>query len=161
VIWFSGAAPIRYHNNPELSRSVIDDRGWVTLWDMGYVDADGWLYLTDRRLFMIVSGGVNIYPQEVEDTLLLHPEVADAAVFGVPNAEFGEEVKAIVQPADMARAGAPFAEELLGWCRDRLAHYKCPRSVDFSAELPRGDNGKLYKRVLRDRYWEGHASRII
>ena len=161
VIWFSGAAPIRYHNNPELSRSVIDDRGWVTLWDMGYVDAEGWLYLTDRRLFMIVSGGVNIYPQEVEDTLLLHPEVADAAVFGVPNAEFGEEVKAVVQPVDMARAGAPLADELLGWCRERLAHYKCPRSVDFTAELPRGDNGKLYKRVLRDRYWQGHASRII
>lgn len=161
VIWFEGTGPINYHNDPEKSRSVVNDRGWVTLWDMGYVDADGWLYLTDRKQFMIISGGVNIYPQEVENALVMHPAVADAAVFGVPNEEFGEEVKAVVQPVDLAAAGPALAEELMAWCRDHLAHYKCPKSVDFEAELPRGENGKLYKRPLRDRYWEGHQSRIL
>ncbi|MHB8466566.1 MAG: acyl-CoA synthetase [Acidimicrobiales bacterium] len=161
VIWFSDTRPINYHNDAEKSRSVTNDKGWVTLWDVGRLDDDGRLYLTDRLQFMIVSGGVNIYPQEVEDVLLLHPAVADAAVFGVPNEEFGEEVKAVVQPDDPALADSRLAEELLGWCRDRLAHYKCPRSIDFTSELPRGDNGKLYKRALRDRYWEGHATRIV
>ena len=161
VIWFASAAPINYHNDPEKSRSVTNDKGWVTLWDVGYLDEDGWLYLTDRKQFMIISGGVNIYPQEVENALVLHPAVTDAAVFGVPNDEFGEEVKAVVQPADMSTAGPALAEELMTWCRDHLAHYKCPRSVDFEVELPRSDNGKLYKRPLRDRYWEGHASRIL
>ena len=110
---------------------------------------------------MIVSGGVNIYPQEVEDHLLLHPKVADAAVFGVPDADLGEQVKAVVQPAAGAAPGPELEAELLEYCRDGLAHYKCPRSVDFEAELPRGDNGKLYKRVLRDRYWDGHATRLL
>jgi acyl-CoA synthetase (AMP-forming)/AMP-acid ligase II len=161
VIWFSGTLAIDYHNDPEKSRSVVNQKGWVTLWDVGYLDEDGRLYLTDRKQFMIVSGGVNIYPQEVEDVLLLHPDVADAAVFGVPNAEFGEEVKAAVQLLAPELAGPAFADALIAWCRDRLAHYKCPRSIDFVGELPRGDNGKLYKRALRDRYWADHTTRIV
>src|SRR5581483_10884830 len=114
----------------------------------------GYLYLTDRATFMIVSGGVNIYPQEAENLLVTHPKVADAAVFGVPNAEFGEEVKAVVQPLDMSQAGDVLEAELLDWCREHLAAYKCPRSIDFDPELPRDPNGKLYKRRIRDRYWE-------
>jgi fatty-acyl-CoA synthase len=161
VIWFGGAAPINYHNDPEKSRSVTNDRGWVTLWDVGYVDADGWLYLTDRKQFMVISGGVNIYPREVEDALIAHPAVLDVAVFGVPNEEFGEEVKAVVQPVDMGQAGPALEAELIDWCRDHLAHYKCPRSVDFDAQLPRADTGKLYKTALRDRYWVGRATRVL
>jgi acyl-CoA synthetase (AMP-forming)/AMP-acid ligase II len=161
VIWFSDTRAINYHNDPAKSRTVTNDRGWVTLWDMGYLDADGRLYLTDRKQFMIVSGGVNIYPQEVEDALLLHPDVADAAVFGVPNDEFGEEVKAVVQPVAAEQASLELGETLIGWCRERLAHYKCPRSVDFVTELPRGDNGKLYKRALRDPYWTGHRTHLV
>jgi acyl-CoA synthetase (AMP-forming)/AMP-acid ligase II len=128
---------------------------------MGYVDADGYLYLTDRSTFMIVSGGVNIYPQETENLLIMHPKVADAAVFGVPNAEFGEEVKAVVQPLDGVQPTAELAAELIEYCRDHLAAYKCPRSVDFDPALPRDPNGKLYKRRIRDRYWEGRTSRIL
>jgi long-chain acyl-CoA synthetase len=162
TIWFGGVAPIQYHNSPELSASVINDRGWVTLWDVGYVDEDGFLFLTDRKLYMIVSGGVNIYPQEVENALILHPAVIDAAVFGVPNDDMGEEVKAVVQPRDMAVAGPALEAALIEHCRSTLAHYKCPRSVDFVAELPRADNGKLFKRLLRDPYWSGRGpSRII
>jgi fatty-acyl-CoA synthase len=110
---------------------------------------------------MIVSGGVNIYPQEAENVLVMHPEVSDVAVFGVPNEEFGEEVKAVVQPADMRRAGPALERELIDWCRARLAHLKCPRSIDFEAALPRTDAGKLFKRRLRERYWQGHATRIL
>jgi long-chain acyl-CoA synthetase len=161
VIWWSGSVPINYYNDPEKSRSVTNDRGWTTLWDMGYVDDEGWLYLTDRKQFMIVSGGVNIYPQEVEDLLVMHPEVTDAAVIGVPNEEFGEEVKAIVQPVNMGRAGPGLEEALVAWCREHLAHYKCPRTVDFEEQLPRQDNGKLYKQRLRARYWAGDRGRMI
>ena len=129
---------------------------------MGYLDNDGFLFLTDRKTFMIISGGVNIYPQEVENLLVTHERVADVAVFGVPNEEFGEEVKAVVQPISMNLAGPELAEELIAFCRENLAHLKCPRSVDFEAELPRHPTGKLYKRLLRDRYWEGHGkSRIL
>ena len=117
------------------------------------MDADGWLYLTDRKHFMIISGGVNIYPQEIENLLVTHPKVADVAVIGVPNEEFGEEVKAVVQPMDMAAAGPALAAELVEYCRAHLSHVKCPRSVDFEAELPRHPTGKLYKRLLRERYW--------
>jgi len=162
VVRFGGGANgFEYHNDPEKTRQTFDERGWSTLWDVGYLDADGYLYLTDRLTYMIVSGGVNIYPQEVEDHLLLHPKVADAAVFGVPDADLGEQVKAVVQPAAGGEAGPELEAELLAYCRDGLAHYKCPRSVDFEAELPRGDNGKLYKRVLRDRYWAGHDTRLL
>src|SRR6516162_9055432 len=137
------------------------DAKMSTVGDVGYVDADGYLYLTDRATFMIISGGVNIYPQECENLLITHPKVADAAVFGVPNADLGEEVKAVVQLMPGVDAGAEFAEELIAFCRDHLAHIKCPRSIDFTAELPRLPTGKLYKRELRDRYWAGHTSRIV
>jgi long-chain acyl-CoA synthetase len=132
-----------------------------TVGDVGYVDADGYVYLTDRRTFMIISGGVNIYPQECENLLITHPAVADAAVFGVPNADLGEEVKAVVQPMPGIRPTADFAEELIAFCRQHLARIKCPRSVDFATELPRLPTGKLYKRLLRDRYWGERTSRII
>ena len=117
------------------------------------MDEDGYLYLVDRKAFMIISGGVNIYPQETENTLIDHPDVIDVAVFGVPNDDFGEEVKAVVQPRDMSRANAELEVELIAFCRQRLSAIKCPRSIDFEAELPRHPTGKLYKRLLRDRYW--------
>ena len=162
VVRFGGGAnAFEYHNDPEKTAESFDDRGWSTLWDVGYLDADGYLYLTDRLTYMIVSGGVNIYPQEVENHLVLHPQVTDAAVFGVPDADLGEQVKAVVQSAPGATPGPELEAELIAYCRDGLAHYKCPRSIDFDAELPRGDNGKLYKRVLRDRYWEGHGTRLL
>jgi long-chain acyl-CoA synthetase len=110
---------------------------------------------------MIISGGVNIYPQEAENLLVTHPKVFDVAVFGVPNEEFGEEVKAVVQPRDMAEAGQLLEQELIAFCREQLSSIKCPRSIDFEPELPRHPTGKLYKRLLRDRYWAGHASRIV
>ena len=121
--------------------------------DVGYVDDDGYLYLTDRKTYMIISGGVNIYPQEAENLLVTHPKVLDAAVIGVPNADLGEEVKAVVQLMPDVEAGPEIEQELLAFCREHLAHYKCPRSVDFEDELPRLPTGKLYKRLLRDRYW--------
>jgi long-chain acyl-CoA synthetase len=125
------------------------------------MDAEGYLYLTDRKAHMIISGGVNIYPQEAENLLVTHPAVLDVAVFGVPNEEFGEEVKAVVQPRDMADAGPALEQELIGFCREHLSAIKCPRSIDFEAELPRHPTGKLYKRLLRDRYWAGHSSRLV
>ena len=128
---------------------------------MGYVDEDGYLYLTDRSTFMIVSGGVNIYPQEAENLLVMHPKLVDAAVFGVPNDEFGEEVKAVVQPVDGVAPGPDLEAELIEYCRAHLAGYKCPRTVEFDPELPRDPNGKLYKRRIRERYWQGRASRIV
>jgi len=145
--------PFEYHNDPAKTADARNAKGWSTVGDMGYVDAEGYLYLTDRKANMIISGGVNIYPQEAENVLVMHPEVADVAVFGVPHEEFGEQVKAVVQPLDMSRAGPEFEAELIAWCRARLSHVKCPRTVDFEAELPRTDAGKLYKRRLRDEYW--------
>jgi acyl-CoA synthetase (AMP-forming)/AMP-acid ligase II len=151
-IWFEGGQAFEYHNDPGQTADARRADGWATLGDIGSVDADGYLFLTDRKAFTIVSGGVNIYPQEAENVLAGHPGVADVAVFGVPNAEFGEEVKAVVVPVDPAGATPAFEAELIGYCRDRLAAYKSPRSVDFRSEVPRGDNGKLYKRALRDEY---------
>jgi long-chain acyl-CoA synthetase len=119
------------------------------------------LYLTDRKTYMIISGGVNIYPQETENLLITHPKVMDAAVLGVPNEDMGEEVKAVVQPADGVESGPELERELIAFCQEHLARYKCPRSIDFEAELPRLPTGKLYKRLLRDRYWEGHTSSIV
>jgi long-chain acyl-CoA synthetase len=124
-------------------------------------DDDGYLYLTDRRAYMIITGGVNVYPQETENLLVTHPEVHDVAVFGVPNEEYGEEVKAVVQPRDMAQAGPALERELIEYCRERLSHVKCPKSIDFERELPRHPTGKLYKRLLHDRYWQGRDSRIV
>jgi long-chain acyl-CoA synthetase len=123
--------------------------------------ADGYLYLTDRSTFMIVSGGVNIYPQEVENLLVMHPKVLDAAVFGVPDDEFGEAVKAVIQPLDGVISGSDLEVELIEYCRAHLAAYKCPRTVDFDPELPRDPNGKLYKRRIRERYWQDRKSRIL
>jgi acyl-CoA synthetase (AMP-forming)/AMP-acid ligase II len=163
VIWFENeGSRFEYHNDTAKTRDTFNGRGWFTLWDVGYLDAEGYLYLTDRKLYMIVSGGVNIYPQEVEDVLVMHPAVGDVAVIGVPNDEMGEEVKAVVQPAAGVVAGPDLERTLIDFCREHLAHYKCPRSVDFEAELPRLDTGKLYKRLLRDRYWEDRGpSRVI
>jgi acyl-CoA synthetase (AMP-forming)/AMP-acid ligase II len=150
-VYFSGGPRFEYHKDPAATAAAYDHRGWSTLGDIGYLDRDGYLYLTDRESHMIISGGVNIYPREVEDVLLAHPAVRDAAVFGIPNEEFGEEVKAAVELAEDA---APVtAEALIGWCRARLAHLKCPRSVDFHAALPRHQTGKLYKEVLKRKHW--------
>jgi acyl-CoA synthetase (AMP-forming)/AMP-acid ligase II len=150
-VWFESAMRFEYHNDPAKTAEAFNDRGWSSLGDIGYLDEDGFLYLTDRASHMIISGGVNIYPQEVENILALHPAVVDVAVIGVPNAEMGEEVKAVVIPAD--EASPELADELLAYCRTRLAHYKCPVSVDFVDELPRLPTGKLLKRELRSRYW--------
>ena len=125
------------------------------LGDMGYLDADGYLFLTDRTANLIISGGVNIYPAEVDAVLLEHPAVGDAATIGVPSSEWGEEVKAVVEVRDGYEPSAALADELLSFTRSRLARFKCPRTVDFVDELPRQDNGKIYKRLLRDRYREG------
>ena len=132
-----------------------------TTGDVGYVDDDGWLFLTDRKTFMIISGGVNIYPQETENLLVTHPKVADAAVFGVPNADLGEEVKAVVQPMPGVEPGPELEAELMAFCQQHLSRQKCPRSIDFEAELPRLPTGKLYKKTLRDRYWGDAQSRIV
>jgi long-chain acyl-CoA synthetase len=161
TIYFEGGGEFEYHNDPEKTKGSRNDRGWSTLGDIGYLDDDGYLYLTDRKAFMIISGGVNIYPQEAENVLTMHPKVMDVAVFGVPNEDFGEEVKAVVQPVDMADAGPALERELMSFCREHLADVKCPRSVDFEAELPRHPTGKLYKRLLKDRYWTGHTTRIV
>ena len=161
TVWFESEADFEYHNDPEKTSAGRDERGWTTLGDVGYLDADGFLYLTDRKAFTIVSGGENVYPQEAENVLVTHPEVMDAAVFGVPNEDLGEEVKAVVQPVDHTRAGPALEQDLIAYCRERLAPFKCPRSVDFELELPRHPTGKLYKRLLRDRYWEGRESRIV
>jgi long-chain acyl-CoA synthetase len=132
-----------------------------TVGDIGFVDDDGYVYLTDRAAFMIISGGVNIYPQECENLLVTHPKVPDVAVFGVPNEELGEEVKAVVQLVPGYEPGPAIASELIAFCGENLAHPKCPRSIDFEADLPRLPTGKLYKTPLRDRYWKGHKSRIL
>jgi long-chain acyl-CoA synthetase len=153
TIWFGGGGQFEYHKDPDKTAQSRHPRGWSTLGDVGYLDEDGYLYLTDRKHFMIISGGVNIYPQEAENVLITHPKVLDVAVFGVPNDEFGEEVKAVVQPKHWEDAGPGLEQELLAYCRARLSHIKCPRSIDFEPELPRHPTGKLYKRLLKDRYW--------
>ncbi len=158
VVWFSGGNDFEYHNDTEKTVATKNERGWATVGDVGYLDDDGYLYLTDRATFMIISGGVNIYPQESEHVLVIHPKVMDVAVLGVPNDDLGEEVKAVVQPIDWADAGPELEAELLAYCREHLASYKCPRSVDFDPQLPRLDTGKLYKRKLRERYWPADAS---
>jgi acyl-CoA synthetase (AMP-forming)/AMP-acid ligase II len=160
TVYFADAPAFIYHNDPEKTKHAYNARGWSTLGDVGYLDDEGFLYLTDRKSYMIISGGVNIYPQETEDVLITHPDVADVAVFGVPNEEMGEEVKAVVQPHDMAKAGKALEEQLILFCRKHLSPIKCPRSVDFEAELPRTPTGKLVKRHLRERYWPKSAVRI-
>lgn len=161
TVYFANGAEFEYHNDPEKTKESRDNRGWSTLGDVGYVDDEGYLYLTDRKAFMIISGGVNIYPQESENLLVTHPKVADVAVIGVPNEDFGEEVKAVVQPVNWADAGPDLEAELIDFCLADLSKIKCPRSVDFMEELPRHPTGKLYKRLIRDKYWGKTDSRIV
>jgi long-chain acyl-CoA synthetase len=165
TVWFKNATNFEYYNAKDKtneSRVVLEDGGVMsTVGDVGYLDEDNFLYLTDRKTYMIISGGVNIYPQETENLLITHPKVMDAAVIGVPNEDLGEEVKAIVQPMDGIEAGPELERELIAFCREHLAHFKCPRTVDFESELPRLPTGKLYKRLLRDRYWQDRTTRIL
>ena len=162
TIWFRGVTAFSYFQDPVKTADSRDAAGITsTVGDVGHIDADGYLYLTDRKSYMIISGGVNIYPQETENFLAGHPAVLDVAVIGVPNTDLGEEVKAVVQLVDPAAAGPGLAAELIAYCRDNLAHFKCPRTVDFVDDLPRYPTGKLYKRILRDKYWEGHQTSII
>jgi acyl-CoA synthetase (AMP-forming)/AMP-acid ligase II len=160
-IFFESDAVFEYHNAPEKTADSLSPQGYSTLGDIGYLDQDGFLYLTDRKAHMIISGGVNIYPQETENILITHPKVADVAVIGVPNEDFGEEVKAVVQLLDTADASPELAQELIDFCNEKISHFKCPRSVDFEAQLPRHPTGKLYKRLLKDRYWGKKDSRIV
>jgi acyl-CoA synthetase (AMP-forming)/AMP-acid ligase II len=165
TVFFEGTAQFEYHNDPEKTKSSRDPkgRGWTTLGDVGYLDEDNFLYLTDRKAFMIISGGVNIYPQEAENLLVNHPKVVDVAIFGIPNDDFGEEVKGVVQPIAMPTTpeeAAILEKELIAYCRANLADIKCPRSIDFRPELPRHPTGKLYKRLLKDEYWAA-AGRAI
>jgi acyl-CoA synthetase (AMP-forming)/AMP-acid ligase II len=155
LVYFESDSAFAYHNDPEKSAKARHPRhaSWSTLGDVGRVDEDGYLFLTDRQSFMIISGGVNIYPQEAENVLVGHPKVADVAVIGVPDAEMGEAVKAVVELIDPATASEATAAELIAWCRAKLSPVKCPRSVDFTAKLPRSDTGKLYKREIRAKYW--------
>jgi long-chain acyl-CoA synthetase len=161
TVYFAEGSPFEYHNDPVQTAEARNDKGWSTLGDIGHVDAEGYLYLTDRKAHMIISGGVNIYPQECENVLVTHPQVLDAAVFGVPNEEFGEEVKAVVQLCDPREAGKALEEALLAFCRRHLSAVKCPRSIDFAVELPRHATGKLYKHLLRERYWAGRSSKLV
>ncbi|MBL8379562.1 MAG: AMP-binding protein [Burkholderiales bacterium] len=165
TIYFAEGRPFNYHNDPDKTASSTHRLGWTTLGDVGYVDGDGFLFLTDRKAHMIISGGVNVYPQEAENLLITHPAVLDCAVIGVPDDDLGEAVKAVVQPRDMSlvegdKAGTLEAE-LIAFCRASLSPIKCPKSIDFAAELPRHPTGKLYKRLLRDRYWEGRANKLV
>jgi long-chain acyl-CoA synthetase len=164
TVWFEPVGSrvgFEYHKDEAKTSDAFNEHGWSTVGDMGYLDEDGYLFLTDRRTFMIVSGGVNIYPQETENLLIEHPKVYDVAVFGIPDAEMGEKVHAVVQPVQWDAAGAPLERELLAYCREHLAHYKCPKAIDFDRELPREQTGKLYKRLLRDRYWGDKTTRIV
>ena len=151
-IYFEGGWPFEYLNDPAKTAASRDKHGWVTVGDVGYLDDEGYLFLTDRRHHMIISGGVNIYPQEAENLLVTHPKVLDAAVFGVPDDEMGQRVVGAVQTVDPTDATDAFADELLDWLRERLSHFKCPRSIAFEAALPRTDTGKLYKNALIEKY---------
>lgn len=152
VIYFESNEDFSYHGDSEKTKSMYSPQGWKTLGDIGRIDEDGYIYLTDRKSNMIISGGVNVYPQESENRLITHPKVADVAVFGIPNEAFGEEVKAVVQPADGVEPDDVLAAELIDYCKAVLSSLKCPRSVDFLDSLPREDNGKLYKKKLLERY---------
>jgi len=160
TVWMSLApADFAYHRDEEKTRAGRRN-GYFTVGDIGYIDEDGYLFLCDRRADVIISGGVNIYPAEIESALVIHPAVGDAAVFGIPDEEWGEQVKAVVELAAGVTPGPERERELIDFCRERLAAYKCPRSIDFVAALPREPTGKLLKRKLRDPYWAG-ASRVI
>ena len=160
-VFFNSPRRFEYHDDPQSTEAARHPNGWTTMGDIGHLDTEGFLYLTDRESDMIISGGVNIYPREAENVLQAHPEVADVAVIGVPNAEYGEEVRAIVQPEAGVLPSPQLAQRLLAFCRGRLSPIKCPRAVDFVDRLPRQENGKLYKRLLRERYGTGHDVTII
>ncbi|MEO6571884.1 MAG: AMP-binding protein [Ilumatobacteraceae bacterium] len=162
TVWFTTATQFQYHDDPgKTAEATSPDGTMTTVGDVGYIDDDNFLYLTDRATFMIISGGVNIYPQETEDLLITHPLVADAAVFGVPNVDLGEEVKAVVQLMPEIQPSDEVTETLLAFCREHLSRQKVPRSIDYEAELPRLPTGKLYKRILRDRYWADTVNKIV
>jgi long-chain acyl-CoA synthetase len=162
TVWFQGEASFEYFNDPDKTAATRDPAvGASTVGDIGYLDEEGYLYLTDRKSFMIISGGVNIYPQETENLLVTHPLVDDAAVIGIPDEDLGESVLAVIQPAPGVVPGPELERELIEFCRAGLAHYKCPRAVDFVLELPRLPTGKLYKAKLREQYWGDRATRII
>ena len=148
-----------YKDDPEKTKAGRRG-GYFTVGDVGELDDEGYLYLRDRKIDMIISGGVNIYPSEVEAALLSHPKVGDAAVFGIPHDDWGEEVKAVVEPVASADVGDALAEQLIAHCRTKVAAFKCPRSIDFTDAMPRDPNGKLYKRRLRDPYWQGRERNI-
>jgi long-chain acyl-CoA synthetase len=161
TIYFEGATNFEYHDDPEKTAAGRNAQGWSTLGDVGWIDEEGYLYLTDRKSFMIISGGVNIYPQEIENHLVAHPKVQDVAVIGGPHDEMGEEVIAVVQPVDMADAGDALRDDLTAFAREKLSGVKIPRRIDFRADLPRHETGKLYKRLLRDEYWNKADSKIV
>jgi long-chain acyl-CoA synthetase len=152
TIFIEDGNTFEYHNDPVKTAESRSSKGWNTIGDVGYLDEEGYLYLTDRKANMIISGGVNIYPQEVENLLTMHPKILDVAVFGIPNPDFGEEVKAVVELYDPDEAGPALEAELMAFCHERLAKYKCPKSIDFMNDLPRTPTGKLIKRLLKDRY---------
>ena len=153
TIYFESETVFEYHGDTEKTASARNSRGWSTLGDVGWIDEEGYVYLTDRKSFMIISGGVNIYPQEIENHLVTHPRVQDVAVIGGPHDEMGEEVIAVIQPIDMAEAGDTLRDDIIAYARTKLSGVKIPRRIDFMAALPRHDTGKLYKRLLRDQYW--------
>ena len=161
TVYFEGGAQFEYHNDPAKTAESRNKHGWTTLGDVGWLDEEGYLYLTDRSNFMIISGGVNIYPQEIENLLITHPKVADAAVIGAPHEEMGEQVVAVVQPLDWSEAGDALAAELTEFTRANLSHVKAPRRIDFMMELPRHQTGKLYKRLIRDAYWGKSDSKLV
>jgi len=161
VVYFAGGGEFEYHNDPAKTAESRNKHGWTTLGDVGWVDEDGYLFLTDRKSFMIISGGVNIYPQEIENLLIGHPKVADVAVIGAPHEEMGEEVVAVIQPAEWDQVGPELAAELATFARANLSHVKAPRRVDFMQELPRHATGKLYKRLIRDAYWGKAEAPIV
>lgn len=153
-VFFENGHQFEYYNDPEKTAASTNASGWTTLGDIGRLDSEGYLYLTDRKSFVIISGGVNIYPQETENVLLGHPSILDAAVIGVPSEDFGEEVKAVVQLVSDVVASPELEEKLIKFCRERISTLNCPKSVDFRETLPREATGKLYKRRLRDEYWK-------
>ena len=155
--YFSDSPAFEYYKDPEKTNKSRNKHGWGTLSDVGYLDEEGYLYLTDRTTNMIISGGVNIYPQETENVLVMHPKIKDVAVIGVPNEDFGEEVRAVVELLNADDAGAPLEKELIDMCIEKLGKIKSPRKVDFVDDLPRYPTGKLFKRLLKDRYWKGQT----
>ena len=153
----SGSNMAGYCNLPEATAKTLDKDNWLRTGDAGYLDKDGYLYIHDRIKDMIISGGENIYPAEVESAICDHPDVAEAAVVGVPDARWGEAVKAIVVPKSGASASPA---EIIAWARERIAGYKLPKSVDFAEVLPRNPSGKILRRELRQPYWEGHERQV-